>query len=184
MRAAAGIAAGFLFLRGYAEGVAIWLLALGIGLDWLDGWVARRSNQESTLGEFLDPAADKVIMAVVYTLIGLKSGSDVVWLLIGAIAIRDAAVTAARFKDYAARGSSGPADPVAKFKTSIQSVGGVGALFYAYYVDADWMKVPRNPLALLVVVAALSYVSWYRYAMAGRTRTGTGSVATESKSNE
>ncbi len=157
---------------------------MAIGLDWLDGWAARRWHQESSLGEFLDPAADKVVMAVVYGVIGLKANSDAVWLLIGAVAFRDAAVTAARLKDYAARGSSGPVDPVARIKTSIQSVGGLGALFYARYVDADWLGVSRSPVALLGVVAALSYLSWLRYAMAGRTRTRDGSVAVGPKSND
>src|SRR5574340_293444 len=31
--------------------------------DWLDGWLARRLNQTSAFGAFLDPVADKIIVA-------------------------------------------------------------------------------------------------------------------------
>ena len=31
--------------------------------DWLDGFLARRMNQESAFGQFLDPVADKLIVA-------------------------------------------------------------------------------------------------------------------------
>ncbi len=37
--------------------------------DWLDGWIARRYNQYSAFGAFLDPVADKLIVAVALFLI-------------------------------------------------------------------------------------------------------------------
>ena len=43
---------------------AAWLLA-GLGAtDWVDGFIARRYNQVSTLGKILDPAADRILLAV------------------------------------------------------------------------------------------------------------------------
>ena len=38
--------------------------------DWLDGWIARRYNQYSAFGSFLDPVADKLMVAVALLLIG------------------------------------------------------------------------------------------------------------------
>ena len=32
--------------------------------DWLDGWIARRYEQYSAFGAFLDPVADKLMVAV------------------------------------------------------------------------------------------------------------------------
>jgi len=37
--------------------------------DWLDGWIARRFEQSSTFGAFLDPVADKLMVAVALFLI-------------------------------------------------------------------------------------------------------------------
>jgi cardiolipin synthase len=43
---------------------AAWLLA-GLGAtDWVDGFIARRYNQVSTLGKILDPTADRILLAV------------------------------------------------------------------------------------------------------------------------
>src|SRR5438045_273914 len=44
---------------------AIFILAAAT--DWLDGYLARRLNQLSAFGEFLDPVADKLIVAGVLT---------------------------------------------------------------------------------------------------------------------
>jgi hypothetical protein len=37
--------------------------------DWLDGWLARRWNQTSPLGAFLDPVADKLMVAIALVLL-------------------------------------------------------------------------------------------------------------------
>lgn len=42
---------------------AVLLAAIG-GTDWVDGWYARKFNQVSTLGKILDPAADRILLAV------------------------------------------------------------------------------------------------------------------------
>lgn len=43
---------------------AAWLLAFLGTTDWVDGFIARRYNQVSTLGKILDPAADRILLAV------------------------------------------------------------------------------------------------------------------------
>src|SRR5437867_146542 len=39
--------------------------------DWLDGYLARRLNQTSAFGAFLDPVADKLIVAAILTLVSM-----------------------------------------------------------------------------------------------------------------
>jgi len=43
--------------------IATGLFALASVTDWLDGWLARRLNQTSAFGAFLDPVADKLMVA-------------------------------------------------------------------------------------------------------------------------
>ncbi len=51
------------------EALAIFVAA-GI-TDLLDGWIARTFNQRSSLGAFLDPAADKLLMTTAFILMAL-----------------------------------------------------------------------------------------------------------------
>ena len=52
--------------------------------DWIDGWLARKWNQTSSFGEFLDPVADKLMVCT--TLVVLID-LDRVGTIIGAIII-------------------------------------------------------------------------------------------------
>jgi phosphatidylglycerophosphate synthase len=168
LRAAAGFAAGLLFLAGSAETAALWTCAVAVALDGLDGWIARRRRQRSALGAFLDPAADKVTMAVVYGVIGIRAESVPVWLFIVSVAFRDVAVTAGRVREYFSVGRPAPVDPVARFKTVLQSVGGLAVLFYGRYIDPVSAYASAHVIALVAIVAVLSYLSWIRYALAGK----------------
>lgn len=64
--------------------------------DWLDGWVARRYNQTTALGAFLDPVADKLMVAV--SLILLVEEHASLWLSIPALVIvsREIVISALR----------------------------------------------------------------------------------------
>jgi len=60
------------------QGPGIWISAIFVLIsftDWLDGYIARRMNQTSLFGAFLDPVADKLL--VVVALILLVSDNDV-----------------------------------------------------------------------------------------------------------
>ena len=64
--------------------------------DWLDGWVARRYGQHSAFGAFLDPVADKLIVATALFLI--VQGRATPWMALWAAVIvgREIAVSALR----------------------------------------------------------------------------------------
>ncbi|HAD08450.1 MAG TPA: CDP-diacylglycerol--glycerol-3-phosphate 3-phosphatidyltransferase [Porticoccaceae bacterium] len=64
--------------------------------DWLDGYLARRLNQTSPLGAFLDPVADKLIVGV--ALVMLVQVHATAWLAVPAMVIvsREIAVSALR----------------------------------------------------------------------------------------
>ena len=64
--------------------------------DWLDGWIARRYHQYSAFGAFLDPVADKLMVAAALFLI--VQGHPTAWMALWAAVIvgREIAVSALR----------------------------------------------------------------------------------------
>lgn len=62
-------------LQGYF-GVAFFLFIGAAVTDALDGWIARRFNQRSRLGAYLDPAADKLLMLATYVVYTIPSTAE------------------------------------------------------------------------------------------------------------
>jgi len=46
-----------------ANVISMWIFIAAAVTDWLDGWLARRWNQTTSFGAFLDPVADKLMVA-------------------------------------------------------------------------------------------------------------------------
>jgi cardiolipin synthase (CMP-forming) len=65
------------------------LIAAGLS-DWLDGKLARAWNQQSRLGQVLDPAADRLYIAA--TLIALAVRAIIPWWLVAVLALRELTV--------------------------------------------------------------------------------------------
>ena len=76
-----------------ADLIAAGILGLAGITDWLDGKLARMLNQQSRLGQILDPAADRLYIAA--TIIALAVRGIIPWWLFGAIAGRELIVGAA-----------------------------------------------------------------------------------------
>ena len=70
------------------DGWALVLLMVSGFTDWLDGYLARKLDQRSTLGEILDPVADRLyILAVV---VGLALREIIPWWMAVLLPLRDA----------------------------------------------------------------------------------------------
>jgi cardiolipin synthase len=67
--------------------VAFAVLAFSSFTDWLDGFLARKLNQMSRLGQLLDPAADRLF--ILASLIGLAMTEKVPWWLVIVVVARD-----------------------------------------------------------------------------------------------
>ena len=63
------------------------VLAFSSFTDWFDGYLARKLNQTSRLGQLLDPAADRLF--ILASLIGLAATSQVPWWLVVVVVARD-----------------------------------------------------------------------------------------------
>jgi cardiolipin synthase len=66
---------------------AVGLLIAAAASDWLDGKIARALNQQSRLGQVLDPAADRLY--IVATVVALAVRGIIPWWLLGLLAARE-----------------------------------------------------------------------------------------------
>ena len=153
----------------YGDIAAAVVFILAAATDKLDGYVARRNKQITTLGEFLDPLADKLLIAA--ALIALVSqGRIAAWvamLIIG----REVAVSVLRIVGVS-QGVSIPADRYGKLKTVLQIVYVVYVLVPTdkiadlIHVSTDVATIIQWVLAGVVVVVTLA--SGLRYFMNAR----------------
>jgi cardiolipin synthase (CMP-forming) len=77
----------WLVLGPHADGWAVALLIVAGLSDWLDGVIARAWNQQSRLGQVLDPMADRLYIAA--TLIGLAIRAIIPWWLVAVLVARE-----------------------------------------------------------------------------------------------
>lgn len=77
----------WLILVPQADGWAVLLLLVAGATDWLDGYLARKWNQISRLGQLLDPIADRLY--ILATLIGLLLRDIIPWWLVALLVARD-----------------------------------------------------------------------------------------------
>lgn len=129
--------------------------------DWLDGLLARRRNQVTTLGTLLDPIADKLL--VVAALVSLLQIDKIAVWMVAVIIGRELAVTGLRAV-AATVGVVVPASRLAKWKTVSQYVAitllivekGVGSpTFHAGATGVLWVALG------LTVVSGVDY--FYRF---------------------
>lgn len=82
------------FQWSYLASAIIFLIAAIT--DWLDGYLARKLNQTSPLGEFLDPVADKLIVAVALVLLVQSHASILLAIPAAIIVCREIVISALR----------------------------------------------------------------------------------------
>ncbi len=158
------IVALFYLPYGWGEVPAGLLFAVAGITDTLDGYVARRMGQVSHLGTFLDPVADKLIVATALVLIVSRNPVWYVTLTAAVIIGREIAISALRawMAEMGARHKVA-VSALGKFKTIAQIVGLSMMLFYE---DLLGLPIYRIGLALTVVAAVLTLWSMSVYLQA------------------
>ncbi|MBI4703513.1 MAG: CDP-diacylglycerol--glycerol-3-phosphate 3-phosphatidyltransferase [Deltaproteobacteria bacterium] len=101
--------------------------------DWVDGWLARRRGLVSVLGKFLDPLADKLLVAA--TLVWLVAMGRIAAWVVALLLIREITITALR-SIASSEGLVIAAGPGGKLKTAFQMIGLIGLIIgYPYRID-------------------------------------------------
>jgi CDP-diacylglycerol--glycerol-3-phosphate 3-phosphatidyltransferase len=149
------------WLTEHGRNLAATLLFIFAGLtDWLDGYLARRLNQMSAFGAFLDPVADKlIVMGALVVLLFLNRVDMLVALIIIG---REIAISALR--EWMAKVGQSKSVAVAfvgKLKTVSQMVA-IPLLLYhepLFGLDCQWLgTILINVAAVLTVVSMLYYL--------------------------
>ena len=103
--------------------IAATLFGLAAATDWLDGYLARRLNQTTPFGAFLDPVADKLI--VVSALTVLLAQHSTVWLTLPGLIIIGREIMISALREWMAEMNSSVTVAVSylgKIKTSLQMI--------------------------------------------------------------
>ena len=149
---------GRLILGVRKELVGALIFAVASFTDWLDGYVARRRHQVTTLGQLLDPVADKLLVTA--ALVSLVQMDVAPAWMVAVILGREFAVTVLRSIAHA-RGVVIAASPLGKFKMASQ-VTAVLLLILANDGMPLFLILGRIALWVAVLTAVASAVDYYR----------------------
>jgi CDP-diacylglycerol---glycerol-3-phosphate 3-phosphatidyltransferase len=149
---------GRLILGVRKELVGAAIFGLASLTDWLDGYLARRRKQVTTLGQLMDPLADKLLItAALLSLVQMDLAPA--WMVL-VILGREFAVTVLRAVAYA-RGVVIPASPLGKVKMLSQ----VTAILLLILGDdhlQQFAVLGRIALWAAVITALASAIDYYR----------------------
>lgn len=144
---------------GWSYTVSAALFALAAGTDWLDGYLARKLDQSTPFGAFLDPVADKLMVAVALAVLIEAHSSFALTIPATVIIGREIVISALRewMAEIGSRASVA-VSYIGKIKTTAQMVA--ITLLLAYPVGETWTWLG---LALLYIAAGLTLWSMILY---------------------
>jgi CDP-diacylglycerol--glycerol-3-phosphate 3-phosphatidyltransferase/cardiolipin synthase len=139
--------------------------------DYFDGYLARAQGTVSRLGQFLDPIADKIMVAAVIVMLIARpspAGPAIIadWHLIPALVILLREIIVSGLREFlASLQVSVPVSKLAKWKTTLQLVA-LGALILAGALP-QWPWVHLIGLVSLWAAAGLTLVTGWDYLRVG-----------------
>lgn len=145
----------------YARPVAAVLFGLAAVTDMIDGWVARKYGQMSRFGEFLDPVADKLMVAIVLVMLVQAQANwfeDVI-----AMIIIGREITISALREWMAtigERANVKVDVTGKIKTTLQMFG---IAFMVYRNDLFGLPIYTIGFVLLVLAAIMTIWSMIVY---------------------
>jgi len=146
---------------------AAFVFAFASVTDWLDGWIARRWHQYSAFGAFLDPVADKLMVAVTLFLLveSHRGGWAGILMAVTAAVIVGREISVSALREWMAEIGMRAAVKVAfigKLKTVMQMIALV-VLIVQHEKSAEALRLYHIGEALLVVAGVLTIWSGLYY---------------------
>lgn len=140
--------------------IAVLVFIFAAFTDWLDGFIARRSNMVTSMGKFLDPLADKVLICSVLIMF-VKLGWAPAWVVI-VIVCRELVVTGLRAIAID-EGIVLAADKFGKAKTVLQILAIIPLTLHFPIFGVEIWPVGEIALYAAMVVAIVSGVNYCSY---------------------
>jgi cardiolipin synthase len=159
------VVATFYLPDRWSQWLACGLFVAACITDWLDGHFARRWEQQSEIGRFLDPIADKLLVAATLFMLA-ATGRIADWTILPALIILMREILVSGLREYLAGVRVRvPVSRLAKWKTGIQMT----AIGFLLVDDAGPSFVPVKGIGevLLCIAALLTLVTGYDYFRAG-----------------
>jgi len=157
----------------WAPALATFVFGFAAITDWFDGYLARKLNQQSALGAFIDPLADK-LMVISALLLILTQHPDSNWLLFSSLIIISREIFISSLREWMA--SLGRGDDVAvSFAGKAKTVAQMFALLFLIYgQDLFGLPIYIIGVGLLVWAAFLTVASMIVYIKAAWSSLATG----------
>jgi cardiolipin synthase len=153
------------FNTAWGQWLAMIIFVIAAVTDWFDGYFARRYHQISRLGRFLDPIADKLLVAAALVMLVANGPLHGVHVL-AALIILAREILVSGLREFLAELRVGlPVSQLAKWKTAAQMT----AIAFLLVGDAGPKEIPVVPIGLTLIwlAAALTIVTGYDYLRTG-----------------
>ncbi|MBN2647574.1 MAG: CDP-diacylglycerol--glycerol-3-phosphate 3-phosphatidyltransferase [Thiotrichales bacterium] len=133
--------------------------------DWFDGYLARKLGSSSRLGAFLDPVADKLIVAAALIIVAAEYHQNLLVILSAVvIMMREVAISALR--EWMAENQARDTVKVSnlgKLKTTAQLAALTWLLYGGELLGIHWGELG---LPMLYFAAVLTLITWIQYTKA------------------
>jgi CDP-diacylglycerol--glycerol-3-phosphate 3-phosphatidyltransferase len=133
--------------------------------DWLDGWVARTYNQSTAFGAFLDPVADKLMVAAALVLLVEVHASP--WFAVPAVIIIGREIVISALREWMAelgKRASVAVSMIGKVKTTMQMSAIVILLFDNPYDPSFLTSVGYVSLYIAAILTLWSMIIYLKAA--------------------
>ncbi|MCP4595379.1 CDP-diacylglycerol--glycerol-3-phosphate 3-phosphatidyltransferase [Neptuniibacter sp.] len=128
--------------------------------DWLDGYLARKLDQSSPFGAFLDPVADKLMVAISLALLVESYGN--LWVTIPAVVIIGREIVISALREWMAevgKRASVAVSYIGKVKTALQML----AIMLMIVTEPYSSTISWAGIVALYLAAILTLWSMYQY---------------------
>ena len=140
----------------WAAAVALTLYVIGAITDWLDGYIARKYDQITEFGTFMDPISDKIFVATILLMLVATDRIEGIWvILVIAILVREFTVSGLR-EYLGPKGIKVPVSDIAKWKTAVQMVATALLIIAPYITGGTFFGI----VALCAAAGITVYTGW------------------------